>query len=119
MKRQLLLLVVIAGLACNSDARPKNVLPPEKMQEVLFDIARADELVDLSSITDSTYRGNGKRYALYDSVFRFHAVSKAQYGQSLEWYQSRPDLLKPLLETVRDKADTSKRPKPSPKLKPA
>ncbi len=117
MMRKFLLIVPVIFLSCEGPY-PKDVLPPEKLKDVLFDITRADELVDLSSITDSTYRGNQKRYALYDSVFRIHGVSKRQYERSREWYQSRPDLLKPLLESVRDRTDTSKKPKLPPATKP-
>ena len=87
---------------------PKEVFPPEKMEVVLYDIIRADELVDLSSLKDSTYRQLSKRTALYDSVFQLHSISKEDYDKSIQFYESRPDLLKVILDTLHSKTDPTK-----------
>ncbi|MDQ6609171.1 MAG: DUF4296 domain-containing protein, partial [Bacteroidota bacterium] len=78
-----LLFTCLQLLACsNSTTVPKGILPPKKMEAVLYDVIRADELVDFSSITDSTYTKFTKRTALYDSIFHLHAISKEGFKQS-------------------------------------
>jgi len=86
---------------------PKGVLPPKKMEAVLYDVIRADEWVDFASLQDSTFRKFSKRTALYDSVFRLHSISKDDYRKSMSFYQSRPDLLKEILGSIKAESDTA------------
>ena len=93
--------------ACTtSTAVPKGVMPPAKMEAVLYDVIRADELTDFSSIMDSTYRKFSKRTSLYDSIFHIHAITKEGFKTSLAFYQGRPDLLKTILDTLQKRTDT-------------
>lgn len=97
--------------ACSNDAAiPKGILSPDKMEAILYDAVRADELVDFSTSVDSTYRGFTKRGALYDSLFSLHLISKKEYEASLQFYQSRPDLLKKIFEALQKKTDSTFKP---------
>lgn len=93
--------------SCAGNDVPKGVLPPDKMEAVLYDVIRADEWVDFAVLQDSTFRNFSRRTALYDSVFRLHAINKEDYRNSVRFYQSRPDLLKGVLESLRTKSDTA------------
>lgn len=92
--------------ACSGDV-PKGVMPPQKMEAVLNDVIHADEWVDFARLQDSTFLKFSKRAALYDSVFRLHQISKEDYRKSMAFYQSRPDLLKEILQSLRTKSDTA------------
>lgn len=96
-------------LACsNNTSVPKDVLPPAKMGAVLYDVIAADEMVDFLKLGDSTYQPFSRRTALYDTVFRIHSTTKNEFKKSLEYYQSRPDLLKGLLDSLQKRlTDTS------------
>lgn len=105
---RLLFLVSFFILSCSNEASvPKGILQPKKMEAVLYDVILADELVDFSSIRDSTFRPFAKRAALYDSVFSLHSTSKDGFKKSLQFYQGRPDLLKTILDSLQKKADTA------------
>lgn len=95
--------------ACSgSPSVPGDVLPPTKMQQVLYDVIRADEVVDFMQMTDSTYRLFSRRTALYDTVFQLHTVTKEKFRKSLQYYQGHPDLMKEMLEEMqKELADTS------------
>ena len=86
---------------------PKNVLPPEKMGAVLYDVIRADEMADFLQTNDSTYRIFSKRASLYDTIFRLHAVNKQAFQQSLNYYQGRPDILKSILDSLQKRVSPS------------
>jgi len=86
---------------------PNGVLPPKKMEAVLYDVIHADEWVDFASLQDSSFRKFSKRTALYDSVFRLHAISKETYRKSMAYYQSRPDVLKEMFASLKAKSDTT------------
>ena len=93
-------------LSCSSDSIPKDVFPPKKMTAVLYDIVLADEWVDFTRMQDSSYLKFSKRASVYDSVFQLHGINKQQYQKSMAYYQSRPDLLKEILDSVKTKSDT-------------
>ena len=106
-------LVSIVLFACSGEPSvPKGVLGPKKMEAVLYDVIRADEMVDFYSLQDSTYRNFSKRTALYDTIFQLHAIDKATFQNSMNYYQSRPDLLKIILEQLQKKTDSSQVQKP-------
>ena len=93
--------------SCSGDEIPKDVLPPEKMGAVWYDLTLADELADFAGITDSTYRKLSKRTGLYDTVLQLHKISKEQYKKSEQFYQGRPDLMKEIFEDLKKKMDTT------------
>jgi hypothetical protein len=95
--------------ACSgSPSVPKGVMPPKKMEAVLYDVIRADEMVDFLQMNDSTYRMFSRRTSFYDTIFQLHAVKKEDFQKSLTYYQGRPDLLKVILDDLQKKVtDTS------------
>lgn len=109
--RTLAFLLLFSFTSCSSDDVPKDVMPAEKMQAVLYDVILADELADFSSLQDSNYRNLGKRTVLYDSIFQSHRITKQLFQTSLKFYQSRPDLLRTILDSLHAKPDTIPRAK--------
>ena len=103
-------------VACSGDAVPKEVLPPEKMQAVMHDVIRVDEMVDFLRMSDSTYQPFSKRTALYDTVFGLHNITKKRFQNSLKYYQGRPDLLKEIMGNIHAEiTDTTNKLKSTPK----
>jgi len=94
------LFLVFLFTACK-DTVPKNVLSPKEMQAVLNDVFRADELANIYNNKDSLYKKTDKRSELYQTVFKIHHISKEQFRESFQFYQSRPDLLKPILDSLQ------------------
>jgi Domain of unknown function (DUF4296) len=103
---RLLLLLSLFVLSCSNGSVPKDVFPQKKMTAVLYDIVLADEWVDFTRMHDSSYLKFSKRAAVYDSIFQLHGINKQQYQKSMAFYQSRPDLLKDILDSVKTKSDT-------------
>src|SRR5215218_8460548 len=104
---RILFLLSFCVWSCAGESVPKGVLTPEKMQTVLYDLVRAEEFVDFSSIHDSTYKAFSKRSALYDSISNIHSITKETFQRSWQYYQGRPDLLKKILESLSSKTDTA------------
>lgn len=109
--RTLFFFLIIGLWACSgSSSVPQGVLPQEKMQAVLYDAIRADEMTDFLQTTDSTYRMFSKRTALYDTIFQLHKVKKEEFQKSMKYYQGRPDLLKEIFDDLQKKVtDTSQK----------
>lgn len=107
--------VVFAASSCTSSI-PKEVMSPEKMGAVLYDVIRADEMTDFLLANDSTYRVFSKRASLYDTIFQLHAVKKQEFQKSLKFYQGRPDLLKEILDSLQKKVSPVPRQRSAPLL---
>lgn len=107
--RQFFILPLLFCACSGSPSVPKDVLPPEKMQAVLYDVIRADEMVDFLRLSDSTYQHFSKRTAMYDTVFQLHKVKKEAFQKSMKYYQGRPDLLKQIFDNLQKSVpDTSR-----------
>lgn len=95
------LLIMIIFLACSGkDKLPDGVLDSEKMEVVMWDIIRADEVVNERVRKDSTLNKKEESLKLYDQVFAIHKISKDNFDKSLNYYQSRPDRLKPIFDSL-------------------
>ncbi len=110
------LLNILLFVACNNNNLPKDILKPEKMQQVLFDVMLADELVNLKYTADTSLNRLSQSVELYQTVFKIHNVSANDFKRSFTFYQNHPKQLKPILDslqkTTQRRVDTTS-PKPS------
>jgi len=95
-------------LACDDSAVTRGALPPERMQEVFYDMMRADELANQLMVTDTTYLSASRRDSLYAAVFSVHGISREQFAKSLDFYEKRPDLMKVMLDSISNKREPAR-----------
>lgn len=91
--------VFILVAACRN--KKQDVLPPAKMQQVMWDMMRADEMATYYGTADSSKLRPAYRTTLYQEIFRIHGITKEQFGSTLEYYESRPDLFKPIFDSLQ------------------
>ena len=77
----LLLLVLVAS--CKVKA-PEDVLPPEKMEAVLYDYHLAQSMMTTLASVDY------KEKLMYTYIYDKHGVSKEVFDSSLVWYNRYP-----------------------------
>jgi hypothetical protein len=95
-------LAIILFTGCiNKTKIPAEVLSQDKMRNVIWDLMRADEFIDKFTLKDSTLVLKEERIKLYEQVFQLHGTSRETFKQSLTFYESRPDLLKPVTDSLR------------------
>lgn len=82
-------------------------MAPEKMEKVIQDLVYADEVANYRKIRDSSYNDYKKTLAIYDSVLSIHQINKAQLQSSLQYYQTRPDILKIILDSLQKDVEVS------------
>lgn len=95
----IVLLFFLAGCINNNDISSK-IIPLPRMKSVMWDFLLADGIVSYNINIDSSIAASNKRFVLYKSVLNKHKISKDQFERSLKYYQSRPDLVKTLLDSL-------------------
>lgn len=78
------LFVLLFLVSCRVEM-PKDVLPPEKMEAVLYDYHLVQSMIGLSSTT-----GDYKEKLYYRAVFDKHNITKEMFDSSLVWYNRYP-----------------------------
>jgi hypothetical protein len=100
-----LLLLALFFFACKDDDQPGEVLPAEKMEQVLWDLLQADEYAQQKFPEDSSARS---RLLLehYQQVFAINRVSAASFKKSYNWYSAHPGKLNVVLDSLRNRSAT-------------
>ena len=90
----------IAGCK-NKEVIPENVLPPQKMQAVLWDMMRADQfLSDYILNKDTSLKKELESIKFYQQVLAINHVSKKKFQTSFAFYQSHPSFLKTIMDSI-------------------
>jgi hypothetical protein len=105
MKYLIFILFFFAFLSCNKQSNiPRNVLPVVPMSAVLWDVMQADELVNRRYPIDTLFKRFDTSVQLYYQVFQIHNITADQFKKSITFYQSRPDLLQIILDSLQSRA---------------
>ena len=107
-KRLLIICCIFIIISCKNNNRiPSDIIPPKKMQEVVWDMMRADLFLgDFVFRTDSSLDKKTERSVLYGRVFTIHHISKEQFGESFSFYKTHPLLFKSIMDSLsRPKTD--------------
>jgi hypothetical protein len=105
MRALILCLFLLSFAGCSEESRlPAGVLPPEKMEVVLWDMMMANEWIDYRMQQDSTpslqtITGH------YQQALAAHKVTRDAFDKSIRFYEGRPDLLKPILDTLYQRVE--------------
>ncbi|HEY0066351.1 MAG TPA: DUF4296 domain-containing protein [Flavisolibacter sp.] len=102
-------------LSCSGDEIPEDVLDRGKMEDVMWDMLRADEMLSVYSERGATFPGISQNTDLYDKVFRMHGIDKKHFHRSLEFYQSNPDIFQEVLDSLKTRSDSAVATPPPPR----
>jgi hypothetical protein len=98
------LLIFLA--ACNTTpSRPGDILAPEKMQAIIWDILEADELTNYQGTLDSSINSFKMNTGIYKAVFRMHNVTEDEFRKSFRYYEGHPVLLKPVIDSLQKRSN--------------
>ena len=90
---------------------PADILPPGKMQAVLWDIMRADKfLADFVLSRDSSLKLETESIKMYQQVFAIHAISKEKFQESFSWYKSHPSQLAVIMDSLNNRKGSAPTP---------
>ena len=101
---RILFFIVLVSLvvACGSKSDvPKSVLPKEKMEDLMWDMLRADEFVkEYMLARDSSLRDTAEYIKMYERIFRLNKTNREQYAESFTYYRTHPKLMKEILDSL-------------------
>ncbi len=70
------------------------------MQEILWDVFRADALAQQSVKNDSTKIVSEENSTLTRKVFSIHGITKDQFDKSYAYYSQHPDVMRTVLDSI-------------------
>jgi hypothetical protein len=89
------ILAVLGGCVRN------NRLPKDVMRKIMWDLMRADAYVSDYIMKDSSRNKIAESAILYEKIFTIHATTQESFKKSLAFYESRPDLLKVITDSLK------------------
>ena len=81
---------------------PKDVLPKEKMQEVLWSMINAGEFLNAYVFKDSVDKV-AESSRIYGQVFQVHHITREEFDKSYSYYREHPELMKVILDSLSKK----------------
>ena len=110
MRIAYLLVVLVLGFGCTrKDKLPRDVIPQQKMEKVLWDMVLADRFAAQFLIKDSLKTNvQTKTFELYEQVFQIHEISREHFISSFKFYMSRPDISKVMFDSISVRANRLK-----------
>ena len=79
---------------------PSGIIKQNKMQEVLWDMLRADALSHQIANSDSTKLADDERAKLKRQVFKIHNITEDQFDKSYSYYVQHPEIMRNMLDSL-------------------
>jgi len=105
--RKLLLIFLISpfAFAClDKNELPKGILHRQKMEDVMWDIIRAEEFLNGFVIyRDTSIDKIAESKKWYDKIYQLHKITKKDFDASYTYYKDHPVLMKQILDSLSKK----------------
>ncbi|MFM6926246.1 MAG: DUF4296 domain-containing protein [Ferruginibacter sp.] len=107
------MIILLTGLvltgSCNSKEKiPADILKPEKMQAVLWDVMKADAFTTDYIKKDSSKNAAAENLKLQQQVFAIHKISKEDFYRSYDYYKTNPVVFKKIVDSIIAQAERNK-----------
>jgi hypothetical protein len=100
MKRIFSIIFLTALIFSCKPGVPKEVIQPDEMEKVLFDIHIVDGYINANPFPDSA---KAIASAYYKGIYKKFDIDSATYTKSLDYYYAHPDVMKVMYEHISDK----------------
>lgn len=99
-------IIIFLSAGCTNQYKvPKNIIAPEKMEKILWDMIVADRYSGTFLIKDSTKNLKEETFKLYEQVFSIHKINRDQFVKSFKFYLDRPDISRAMLDSLATHAN--------------
>ena len=97
-------LLIILFSCGNKIVVPEGIIPVKEMTNVMWDLMLTDELVSQRYPVDTANIRFDTSIVIYQQIAKAHNTTQQQFKKSLQFYQSRPDLLQIILDSLQQRA---------------
>ncbi len=105
MKFPLLCICAFLLQACNSSKKETNILSPEKMQLVLWDVLQAEAFTQNYIKAKGIKNDSIENAGLQQKIFQLHKVSRKDFYTSYNYYAARPVEMRKILDSISAKGE--------------
>ncbi|MDB5200282.1 MAG: hypothetical protein JWO92_2245 [Chitinophagaceae bacterium] len=82
------------------ESTPSGIIKPQKMQEILWDVLRADAFSQQLANHDSSKTLADESVKLTKKVFLIHNITEAQFEKSYSYYAHHPDIMRTMFDSL-------------------
>ncbi len=104
----LVLSIILISSCGNKNNLPADVLKPDEMRGVLWDVMLSDAFTTHHINTYTSAIAQEENAKLQKQVFATHNITREVFYKSLDYYKAHPNLMKTLLDSVIVKANRDK-----------
>jgi len=111
MNRLILMLMILLLLMQSCTGRkniPSEVLKPDKMSKVMYDVLVAEGYSESYLYKDSSRTKEDWMNEELDKVLAIHKVSQETFMKSYDFYKNRPDLFKVIADSMNEKSQRNR-----------
>lgn len=84
----------------SKDKVPSDIIKPEEMKGIMWDVMRSQALANELALKDSTIDKAIKTKLLVQKVFEIHKTDSVHFNESYNWYIKHPLKLKPIFDSL-------------------
>jgi hypothetical protein len=108
MIRACYLILLVFVLACSSkNTVPSHIIPPSKMQGILWDMFRVGNfVVSYQMPADTTLQRSKEQIKWFNRVLHLHQVTESQFKTSMQYYKDHPAILATIMDSLSRKSLT-------------
>lgn len=101
MKKLLVGFSILFFISCSSKQDiPSEIIQPEKMKVILWDVVRAQYLAHLRAQKDSLTTESLETKILTAKVFKIHNVTMEKFDKSYAWYVKNPEVMSVFVDSL-------------------
>ena len=100
MIRCIVIISISVFFSSCKESTPSGIIKPKKMQEVLWDVLRADALSQQLVKSDSAKSLADESVKLTKKAFLIHNISEEQFEKSYTYYTNHPDIMRTMLDSI-------------------
>lgn len=79
---------------------PAKIIQPNEMQNILWDVMRAQALSNEIARKDSSINEIAETKVLTQRVFEIHNITSTAFSRSYSWYTNHPDIMKIIFDSL-------------------
>jgi hypothetical protein len=107
--RLIILILLIFAFSCGrNDKVPEGVLEPAKMEKVMTDLLMSESFAESYLLLDTSKKRDEWFTGELNKVLAVQDVTQDQVRKSLDFYKTRPDLFKVIIDSINARAQRNR-----------